>query len=60
MTTEDGPGLVMALEAEGIPAVIVGKVTDSNDRILYNEDEKRFLDKPGMDEIYRFLNGNSQ
>lgn len=53
MTTEDGPGLVMALEAEGIPAVIVGKVTDSKDRILINEDEVRYMDRPRTDEIYK-------
>lgn len=55
MTSGDGPGLVAALEAEGIPAVIVGKVTDSNDRIMINEDEVRYMDRPGQDEIYRFL-----
>jgi len=53
MTTEDGPGLVMALEAAGIPAVIVGKVTDSKDRILINEDEVRYMDRPRTDEIYK-------
>jgi len=55
ITTEDGEALVQALNQEGISAVVVGKITDSNDRILYNEDEKRFLDKPGMDEIHRFF-----
>ena len=53
MTTGDGPGLAAALEARGIPAAIVGKVTDSNDRIIMNEDEVRFLEKPKRDEIYR-------
>ena len=53
MTAEDGPGLVLALEEAGIPAVIVGKVTDSKDRILRNEDEVRYMDRPKQDEIYR-------
>lgn len=53
MTTQDGPGLVTALEEKGIPAVIVGRVTDSNDRILINEDEVRFIDRAKQDEIYR-------
>lgn len=53
MVTEDGPGLVAALEAEKIPAAIVGRVTDSNDRIIMNGDEIRFLDRPKNDEIYR-------
>lgn len=52
MTSKDGQGLVAALEAEGIPAVIVGKVTDSNDRILKNEEEIRYMDRPKNDEIY--------
>ncbi len=55
MTTEDGSGLTAALEAEGIPAVIVGKVTGSNDRIILNEDEVRYMDRPKQDEIYRIL-----
>lgn len=46
MTTEDGLGLVAALEAVGIPAVVVGKLTDSNDRIIINEDEVRYMDRP--------------
>lgn len=55
MTTEDGPGLVAALNAEQIPAVIVGKVTDGNDRIFINEDEIRYMDRPGTDELYRIF-----
>lgn len=53
MVTEDGPGLLAALEAEKIPAAIVGRTTDSNDRIIRNGDEIRFLDRPKNDEIYR-------
>ena len=57
MTTEDGPGLVTALEAEQIPAAIVGKVTDSNDRIILNEDEVRYMEKAQQDEIYHLQTG---
>lgn len=60
MTTEDGQGLVESLHARQIPAVIVGKVTDSNDRILMNEDEVRYLDRPVCDELYRFLGESSE
>lgn len=52
MTSEDGATLVSALEAEGIPAVAVGKVTDSKDRILINEEEIRYMDRPKRDGIY--------
>lgn len=53
MVTEDGPGLLEALEAEKIPAAIVGRTTGSNDRIIRNGEEVRFLDRPKNDEIYR-------
>ena len=52
MTGEDGQKLVSALKAQGIPAAVVGKVTDSNDRILINEGEIRYMDRPKNDEIY--------
>ena len=55
MLTEDGAGLKAALEAEKIPAAVIGKVTDSRDRIIYNEDEVRYMDRPKNDEIYRWL-----
>ena len=54
MTSQDGPGLVRALEAAHIPAVMAGKITEGHDRIVYNEDEIRYLDRPKSDEIYRF------
>ena len=53
MVTEDGEGLVQALEAEGIPATVVGRTTEGNDRILRNREEVRFLERPQADEIYK-------
>ena len=52
IATEDGNGLVMELEKAQIPAVIIGKATDSNDRVLINEDERRFLETTQTDELY--------
>lgn len=54
MTAQDGEKLVEDLAEAGIPAVTVGKTTDSNDRILYNGEEKRFLDMPKTDQMYHF------
>ena len=51
MTAEDGNGLVDALKKEGIPAVVVGKTTDGNDRVLFNEEERRFLEPPKTDQL---------
>ncbi|MBO5472863.1 MAG: hydrogenase maturation factor [Lachnospiraceae bacterium] len=52
MATEDGNGLVSALARQDIPAVVVGRTTEGNDRVLYNDDEKRYLDMPKTDQIY--------
>ena len=53
MTADDGQGLVEALAAEHIPAVVVGRVTDGKGRILRNGDEIRYLDRPKQDQIYK-------
>ncbi len=55
MTTNDGQGLVDALGAEHIPAVIVGRVTEGRKRILRNGEEIRYLDRPRQDQIYKAL-----
>ena len=52
MACRDGMGLAAALEAEGIPAAIVGKVTDSKERILLNGDEIRYMNRHERDGIY--------
>lgn len=55
MTADNGFDLVNALNQEGIPAALVGKITEGHDRIVRNEDEKRFLERPKTDEIIRIL-----
>lgn len=55
MAASDGNGLVRALEAEGIPAVCIGKVTDGNDRVIVSGEERRFLEPPKVDELYRVV-----
>jgi hydrogenase maturation factor len=53
LAAEDGNALVRALEREGIPAAVVGKATDSNDRILLCDGERRFLETTQTDELLR-------
>lgn len=55
MAAKDGNGLVLELEKAGIPAVVIGKATAGNDRVLLNEDERRFLEPPKTDELYKAL-----
>ena len=51
MTAENGGALVTALSREGIPAVMIGRTTAGNDRVLYNNGHKRYLDKPRTNRI---------
>ncbi len=53
MAAEDGNTLVRELEKAGIPATIIGKATAGNDRVLLNEEERRFLEPPKTDELYK-------
>ncbi len=48
-----GHDLVDALAKEGIDASVIGKVTEGNDRVVINGDEKRFLEPPRPDELYK-------
>lgn len=55
MAAQDGNQLVQDLERAGIPAVVVGKATAGNDRVLLNGEEQRFLEPPKTDELYRVV-----
>jgi len=35
-----------ALDRQGIPAAVIGVTTDGNDKVILNDDEKRFLEPP--------------
>lgn len=55
MVAEDGYTLCDILIQAGIPATVIGEITDSNDKIIMNDDEKRFLEPPKGDELYKIL-----
>lgn len=55
MTSADGNKLVMELKAAGINAVVVGKVTASNDRVIINGEHTRFLEPRKEDEIKKII-----
>ncbi|MDO5540100.1 MAG: AIR synthase related protein [Eubacteriales bacterium] len=54
IVTRQGEGLVQELGRKNIPACVIGRLTDSNDRIFLNGEEKRYLDRPAQDEYYRW------
>lgn len=55
MASSDGNLLVRELEKQGIQAAVVGKAVTGNDRVLMNEDERRFLEPPKTDELYKVV-----
>lgn len=50
---EDGQKLVMELAKHGIFAMLIGRTTDKKDKILFNGEESRFLEKPAQDEWWK-------
>lgn len=55
MAAADGNTIVRELEKQGIHAVVVGKATKGNDRILYTAQERRFLEPPKSDALYQVV-----
>lgn len=53
--TDHGSQLVDALERAGIHAAVVGRATAGNDRVILNGEERRFLEPPKTDELFRAL-----
>ena len=51
--THESDIVIKKLKEQGIMATVIGKITDSNDRVLFNEDEKRFLEPNRVDEYER-------
>ncbi|MCR5657248.1 MAG: hydrogenase maturation factor [Butyrivibrio sp.] len=55
MITKDGEGLLREFEKQGVFAEVIGNVAAGNGRIIRNEDEIRYLDKPQADEIHKIM-----
>ena len=50
---DKGHDLVRELEKAGIHAVVIGKATGSNDRVILNGEDRAFLERPKTDELYK-------
>ncbi len=55
IATDRPDALVRGLQQQGVSATVIGVATDRKDKILYTQEEERFLETPQRDEIYRFL-----
>lgn len=53
ITTDHGNALVRALEQEGIKASVIGRTTDSKDKIIFRDGKAASLEAPKQDELYK-------
>ena len=51
MVTDNGEQLVNKLAQEGIFAQVIGRITSDNDKVIVNDDERRFLEPPRKEQI---------
>ncbi len=57
LAADEGEGLTALLEREGIKASVIGKLTGGNDKVILNDSEKRFIDRPAQDELLKIYEG---
>lgn len=53
--TNHGYQLVQELERKGIHAAVIGYATEGNDRVVVNGEERRYLEPPKTDELFRAI-----
>lgn len=58
MFTDRGEELVTALEEQGIQAALLGKTTSDTARVIISGEEKRFLERPTVDELLKIYDLN--
>ena len=54
ITAANGSDVVRALKQKGINAAVIGKITEGSARIVMNGEDRRFLEPPGADELYKY------
>lgn len=53
MLAENGEAVADALKREGIQSVVIGQLTDNNDKVIYNGEDVRYIDRPAPDELMK-------
>lgn len=53
IVTEEGNRLVDELSQEGIKATVIGRITQGHGRMIANEDERKYVQPPRFDELYK-------
>lgn len=60
VVAKDGDALVEILQGAEIPAAVIGKLIEGNDKTIINADEVRYLDLPKPDQIRKLLSHEKQ
>lgn len=55
IVTDKANLLVDRLKEANIAAAVIGRITEGNDRIIINEEERRYLEPPKSDELYKVM-----
>lgn len=55
IAADRGSDVVDALKKQGVEAAVIGRATAKSDKVVYYGDEKRFLEPPKCDELYKVL-----
>ena len=55
VVTENGQKLVDVYWDNGIEAEVIGTIADHKNKLIYNEDEIRYLDSPSSDELIKYM-----
>lgn len=55
VVTDQGEALRDRLLRRGVKAAVIGRVTDNNDKVIYNGEEVRYIDRPAPDEFFRIF-----
>lgn len=53
MLSENGEALADTLNQKGIQAAVIGQLTDSNDKVIHNGEDMRYIDRPAPDELMK-------
>ena len=55
MLAENGEALADALNQKGIQVAVIGQLTDSNDKVIHNGEDMRYIDRPAPDELMKIF-----
>lgn len=58
MVTENGYALIEELRRRGFYAAVIGRITKGKERLLFQEEEKRYLEPPKKNELLKGLTEN--